>query len=142
MKNSNNIDIGVIGYGYWGPNIVGNFFGSNNCNVRKVADARPERLKQLNRVFPSIIGVADASDIISDPDIDAVVVATPVFTHFSLAKKALENGKHVLIEEPMTSSIHEGAIQLIELAAKKGLTIHGRPHLPLYRCGGKNEKIN
>jgi len=122
VKNSNNINIGVIGYGYWGPNIVRNFFGSNNCNVRKVADARPERLKQLNRVFPSIIGVADASDIISDPDIDAVVVATPVFTHFSLAKKALENGKNVLIEKPMTSSVAE-ADELIELAAKKGLTL-------------------
>jgi len=122
VKNSNNINIGVIGYGYWGPNIVRNFFGADNCNVRKVADARPERLKQLNRIFPSIIGVADASDIISDPDIDAVVVATPVFTHFALAKKALENGKHVLLEKPMTSSVAE-ADKLIELAAKKGLTL-------------------
>jgi predicted dehydrogenase len=122
VQNSNNINIGVIGYGYWGPNIVRNFFGSADCNVRKVADGRPERLRQLNRIFPSIIGVGDASDIISDPGIDAVVVATPVFTHFALAKKALENGKHVLIEKPMTASVAE-ADELIDLAAKKGLTL-------------------
>jgi predicted dehydrogenase len=122
VKNSNNINIGVIGYGYWGPNIVRNFFGSADCIVRKVADGRPERLKQLNRIFPSIIGVGDAADIIGDPDIDALVVATPVFTHFALAKKALENGKHVLIEKPMTSSVAE-ADELIELAAQKGLTL-------------------
>jgi predicted dehydrogenase len=122
MNNSNNINVGVIGYGYWGPNIVRNFFGAANCTVRKVADARPERLKQLNKIFPSIIGVADASELISDPGIDAVVIATPVFTHFGLAKNALENGKHVLIEKPMTASVAE-ADELIDLAAKKGLTL-------------------
>ena len=122
MNNSNNINVGVVGYGYWGPNIVRNFFGASDCTVKKVADGRPERIKQLNKIFPSITGVNDASDIISDPEIDAVVVATPVFTHFALAKKALENGKHVLIEKPMTSSVAE-ADELIELAAKKELTL-------------------
>jgi predicted dehydrogenase len=117
-----NINIGVIGYGYWGPNIVRNFFSAANCTVKKVADGRPERLAALAKIFPSIQGVANGDDIINDKEIDAVVVATPVFTHFPLAKKALENGKHVLIEKPMTSTVAE-AEQLIELAAQKGLTL-------------------
>jgi predicted dehydrogenase len=117
-----NINIGVIGYGYWGPNIVRNFFSAANCTVKAVADGRPERLAVLAKVFPSINGVKTAEEIINDKEIDAVVVATPVFTHFSLAKKALENGKHVLIEKPMTSTVAE-AEELIELAAQKGLTL-------------------
>ncbi len=117
-----NINIGVIGYGYWGPNIVRNFFSAANCTVKAVADGRPERLAVLAKVFPSINGVKTAEEIINDTEIDAVVVATPVFTHFTLAKKALENGKHVLIEKPMTSTVAE-AEELIELAAKKGLTL-------------------
>lgn len=122
MDSSNGINVGVIGYGYWGPNIVRNFFGATNCTVKKVADARNERLKQLKKIFPSIEGVVNADDVIYDIDIDAVVIATPVFTHFLLAKAALENGKHVLIEKPMTSSVAE-ADELIELAAKRGLTL-------------------
>ena len=116
------LNIGVIGYGYWGPNIVRNFFGAAECSVLKVADGRPERLKILNKNFPSIQGVNIAEDVINDKNIDAVVIATPVFTHFALARKALENGKHVLIEKPMTSSVAE-ADELIELAARKGLTL-------------------
>lgn len=117
-----NINLGVIGYGYWGPNIVRNFFNTTDCTVKAVADGRPERLAVLAKVFPSIKGVSTADDIIFDKDIDAIVVATPVFTHFGLAKKALENGKHVLIEKPMTSTVAQ-AEELIELAAQKGLTL-------------------
>jgi predicted dehydrogenase len=117
-----NITIGVIGYGYWGPNIVRNFFTAADCTVKAVADGRPERLAVLAKVFPSINGVKTAEEIINDKEIDAVVVATPVFTHFALAKKALENGKHVLIEKPMTSTVAQ-AEELIELAAQKGLTL-------------------
>src|SRR5688572_9207999 len=116
------INVGVIGYGYWGPNIVRNFFSAANCTVKTVADGRPERLAVLAKIFPTINGVAKAEDIINDTSIDAVVIATPVFTHFALAKKALENGKHVLIEKPMTSTVAE-AEELIELAEKKGLTL-------------------
>lgn len=117
-----NINVGVIGYGYWGPNIVRNFFSTNNCTVKAVADGRPERLAALSKIFPTIKGIANGDDIINDPSIDAVVVATPVFTHFALAKKALLNGKHVLIEKPMTSTVAESE-ELINLAAQKGLTI-------------------
>ncbi|MEP7373107.1 MAG: Gfo/Idh/MocA family oxidoreductase [Chitinophagaceae bacterium] len=117
-----NITIGVIGYGYWGPNIVRNFFTAPNCIVKAVADGRPERLAVLAKIFPSINGVKAAEDIINDREIDAVVIATPVFTHFALAKKALENGKHVLIEKPITSTVAQ-AEELIEIAEKRGLTL-------------------
>src|SRR5882672_6791595 len=117
-----NITVGVIGYGYWGPNIVRNFFSASDCKVKSVADGRPERLATLAKTFPGIQGVKDAEDIINDSEIEAVVIATPVFTHFSLAKRALQNGKHVLIEKPMTSTVAE-AEELINLAAQKGLTL-------------------
>jgi predicted dehydrogenase len=117
-----NINIGVIGYGYWGPNIVRNFFATSACTVKMVADGRQERLNLLAKIFPSIRGVKDAEDIISSKEIDAVVIATPVFTHFELAKRALLQGKHVLIEKPMTSSVEE-ADELINLATQKGLTL-------------------
>jgi predicted dehydrogenase len=117
-----NIKVGVIGYGYWGPNIVRNFFATPDCTVRMVADGRPERLNLLAKTFPSIQGVKDAEDIISSKEVDAIVIATPVHTHFELAKRSLLQGKHVLIEKPMTSSVRE-ADELIELATKKGLTL-------------------
>ena len=118
----NTVRIGVVGYGYWGPNLVRNFFSANDCTVKAVADGRDDRLALLAKVFPTVSGVKDADDIIKDNDIDAVVIATSVFSHFPLAKKALEHGKHVLIEKPMTASVAE-ADELIELAAKKGLTL-------------------
>lgn len=117
-----NINVGVIGYGYWGPNIVRNFFGNSSCTVKMVADGRPERLNLLSKVFPSILGVKDAEEIINNRELDAVVIATPVFTHFELAKRVLLAGKHVLIEKPMTSSVKE-ADELISLAEQKGLTL-------------------
>lgn len=116
------IQVGIIGYGYWGPNLVRNFFGKSNCNVKSVSDARPERLKLLSQSYNSIRGVLDADDLIYNPEIDAVVIATPVYTHFSLAKKALQNGKHVLLEKPMASSVAE-CEELIELAAQKKLLL-------------------
>lgn len=117
-----NINVGVIGYGYWGPNIVRNFFSTPDCTVKAVADARPERLAALAKIFPTINGVTSADDIFNDAAIEAVVIATPVFSHFPLAKKALEMGKHVMIEKPMTSTIAE-AEELVRLAGEKKLTI-------------------
>lgn len=116
------VNVGIIGYGYWGPNLVRNFFAAKNCEVKKVADSRPERLVQLGNVFPSIKGVRNANEIILDPEIDAVVIATPVSTHFNLAKKALTEGKHVLVEKPMAASVKE-AETLINLADQKGLLL-------------------
>lgn len=116
------IIIGVIGYGYWGPNIVRNFFSLDNCKVKAVADQRDERLTLLAKNFPSINGINNAEDIINDDTINAVVIATPVFSHYELSKKALVKGKHVLIEKPLASTVAESE-ELINLAEQKGLTL-------------------
>ena len=116
------INVGIIGYGYWGPNLVRNFFGQKDCVIKSVADARPNRLELLAKAYPSVQGVLNADDILNDPAIDAVVIATPVFTHFPLAQKALQNGKHVLLEKPMASSVQECNI-LIGLATQKNLLL-------------------
>lgn len=133
-----NIIIGVIGYGYWGPNVVRNFYSAPGCRVKMVADGRPERLGVLAKAFPSIEGVLSGEDIINDKEIDAVVIATPVFTHYDLARKALQNGKHVLIEKPMTSTVAE-AEGLIDLATQKGLTLMA-DHIFLYTGAVKKMK--
>ena len=112
------VKIGIIGYGYWGPNLLRNFLANDKCAVQCVSDFRKERLALINKNYPTVTTTVNADDIINSPDIDAVVIATPVFTHYELAKKALEKNKHVLIEKPMTSSVSE-AEKLIELAAKK-----------------------
>lgn len=118
----NQVKLGIIGYGYWGTNLVRNFFSAPSCNLDKVADGRPERLNHLSKIFPTVNGVTCDTEIIHDPSIDAVVIATPVYTHYQLAKRALEHGKHVLIEKPMTGSVEE-AESLINLAEQKGLTL-------------------
>jgi predicted dehydrogenase len=116
------IKIGIIGYGYWGPNLLRNFSSAGNCKVMAVAERRADRHVQINKLFPSVNCVREANEVINDPQIDAVVIATPVFTHYELAKEALQNGKHVLLEKPMTSSVAE-AEELINLAQKKGLVL-------------------
>src|SRR5437762_13663910 len=103
------IKIGVVGYGYWGPNLVRNFFSTRDCHVKSVAHARTEKLDQLAKIFPPINRCNDAGEIINDPDTDPVVIATPVFTHSSLARQTLLNGKPVRIAKPLTSSVHEAA---------------------------------
>lgn len=116
------VNIGVIGYGYWGPNLVRNFSNVPNAKVKLVVDGRQARLDVLKSVFPNVETSLQADDILLNPEIDAVVIATPVFTHFELGKKALLNGKHVLLEKPMTSSTAE-AIELMNLAEQKGLLL-------------------
>jgi predicted dehydrogenase len=115
-------NIGIIGYGYWGPNLVRNFSQVNNCRVSMVSDFRAERLALVSKSYPSIKVTTNPDDILLSKEIDAVVIATPVFTHFELAKKALENGKHVLLEKPMTSTVKE-AEALMDLAKQKGKLI-------------------
>ena len=116
------MNIAIIGYGYWGPNLVRNFSQLNNCKVKMVSDFRQDRLVIVSKTYPGIKVSTDPDDILLSKEIDAVVIATPVFTHFSLAKKALENGKHVLLEKPMTSTIKE-AEELMNLAKQKGLLL-------------------
>ena len=116
------LNIGVIGYGYWGPNLVRNISSIDRASLVSVCDLNPDSLKKVSRIYPDIEVTTDCNQIISSPKIDAIAIATPVFTHYELARKALENGKHVFVEKPFTSSVAQ-AEELIELADRKNLTI-------------------
>ena len=116
------IHIGIIGYGYWGPNLVRNFNIIEGADVVSVCDLNPDALKKAGKTYPNIEVISDADKILGASDIDAIAIATPVFTHYELARKALENGKHVFVEKPFVSSVAQ-AEKLIELADKKNLTI-------------------
>jgi predicted dehydrogenase len=111
--------IGVIGYGYWGPNLVRNFAAGPRTRVVAIAEAAPARRQAAAVTVPHIRCVADAADVIRDPDIDAVVIATPIFSHHALARAALEAGKHVLVEKPLVPSVAE-AEDLAALAERGG----------------------
>ena len=116
------VRIGVVGYGYWGPNLVRNFSDLPGAAVTAVADQRAERLDLARRRCPGAQMLTDAQALIASPDVDAVVIATPVATHFELAVSALRAGKHVLVEKPLASS-SEQALTLIEEAASRGLVL-------------------
>lgn len=116
------LNIGVIGFGYWGPNIVRNFSAVESARVTMVCDKRADALKSIQRDFPAISLTTSVDDILLSSDIDVVAIVTPVSSHFELAKRALENGKHVFVEKPFTAT-SEQAEELIELAEWKNLTI-------------------
>ena len=119
---SGTVRVGVIGYGYWGPNIVRNLHGQKNVQAVRVCDKSPAALARAQKAYPNIETVSDPLEILRSPDIDAVAVITPVWAHYELAKMALENGKHLFIEKPFTSNSAQ-AEELIDLAARKKLTI-------------------
>jgi len=116
------IRVGVIGYGYWGPNLVRNFADLPNARVTVVADRRPERLAQAERRYPGMRVTTDPADLIADPNVDAVAIATPVALHYELASAALRAGKHVLVEKPVASTSDE-ASRLIDEAARRKLVL-------------------
>ena len=116
------IRVGVVGYGYWGPNIVRNLFALDSVSVEAVCDKSQAALARVRKSYPKVMTCTEPSEILTSPDIDAICVITPVWTHYELAKKALENGKHVFVEKPFTSTAQQ-AEELIELAARKNLTI-------------------
>src|SRR3954452_15264897 len=116
------IRIGVIGYGYWGPNVVRNFAEGSNSQVIAVADMRSDRLQLASRRYPGIETVIDYRDLLKNPKIEAVAISTPVSTHFPLAMEALQAGKHVLVEKPMTSDSDQ-AKRLIDEAARRRLVL-------------------
>ena len=111
------VRIGVIGYGYWGPNLVRNCVEAESATVECVCDLRAERLAILNNRYPRIRTTQDARELIEDPSIDAIAIATPVSTHYELASRALREGKHVLVEKPLAASTDE-VQHLIDLAQK------------------------
>jgi len=113
------INIAVIGAGYWGPNLIRNFSKFNNSSVRLVADFNENKLKKIKNLYPAIEVTQSADDVFNSSEIDAVIVATPVFLHYDFAKKALLSGKHVLVEKPMTDSAPK-ASELVDIAREKG----------------------
>lgn len=113
------ITIGVFGFGYWGPNLVRNFFNTEGCTVKRVVDVNADRVKKAKQMYPSLEVSTNAEDIINDTGIDAVVIALPVSFHYDIARKSLLAGKHVLLEKPMTRLKSE-AQDLIDIATKNG----------------------
>ena len=112
------IKLGVIGYGYWGPNLVRNFMEAQGSTVVAVCDLRPERLAMVQNRYPSIRILSNWQELLNDPEIDAIAIATPVSSHFELAMAALGANKHVLVEKPVASN-SEQALQLIAEAARR-----------------------
>ena len=119
---SEKLKIAVIGCGYWGPNLVRNFRSQPDCEVKTICDLNKERLDHMKSLNPGIGTTSDVNTVFEDPDIDAVVVATPVDLHYEFSKRGLEKGKHVFVEKPMTSTaVHSR--ELVDIAKKKGLTL-------------------
>lgn len=116
------IGVGVIGYGYWGPNLVRNFFQTKGAKVQAVCDQKLDRLDFVASHYPTAHLCRDAQQLINDTSVDAVCIATPVSSHFDLALAALRAGKHVLVEKPMTANIRQASI-LIEEASKRNLVL-------------------
>lgn len=116
------IRIGIVGYGYWGPRIARNFQGLSGCELSVICDQSEQALRRAQSAHPGVSVTRDAGDVLCSPCIDAVAVITPVWTHHELAKAALENGKHVFVEKPFTSTVAQ-AEELIEIAERKKLNI-------------------
>jgi predicted dehydrogenase len=116
------IVVGVVGCGYWGPNLIRNFKGLPNCHLGAVCDVNQARLKHMVSLYPDVEGVTDFDHLLNGVGIDAVVVATPVKYHYALAKASLLAGKHTLIEKPMAASSAE-CEELIEIAKRNGLVL-------------------
>ncbi len=119
---TNQLRVGVVGFGYWGPNLVRNFTAFPGTRVAAVADQDSSRHDAIRKLYPWAAIHADAQAVFADPDIDAVALATPLFTHYPLAKAALEAGKHVLVEKPLAGALAE-CQELETLAADRGKTL-------------------
>ena len=116
------INIGLIGYGYWGPNLARNFNINPNMDLKSICDFSADRLAMAGRLYSQVRLTKDTNDLFGDTNLDAIAIATPVSTHFGLAHKALSNDKHVWIEKPITEKV-EHAEALIDLASKKNKSL-------------------
>jgi predicted dehydrogenase len=121
-KPSAAVGVALVGYGYWGPNLVRNFAEQPNARMVAVSDLSVARLTEVHTRYPKVKLTTDFQDILSDPDVDAVIVTTPVSTHFEIAMRALQAGKHVLVTKPITADAGQAA-QLIEEAEHRGLVL-------------------
>ena len=114
--------VAIVGYGYWGPNLLRNYMELPDTSVKWVCDMRPEVLEKARMRYPALQTTESYDVVLNDADVEAVVIATPISTHFALTKAALEAGKHVFVEKPMTASTVE-ARELLDLAERTGLTL-------------------
>jgi predicted dehydrogenase len=114
--------VAVIGCGYWGPNLVRNFSALSNCRVVRVCDGDEGRLRHMKSLYPDVDTDTDAARVLEDAEVEAVAVATPVRTHYDLARRCLEAGKHTFVEKPMAASVSECA-RLVSLARERGLVL-------------------
>src|SRR5205823_9688908 len=121
-NSKNMVTFGVIGYGYWGPNVVRNLTSLEGSVLMAGCYKSPAARRRMQKAHPGIAVATEASEILASADIDAVAIVTPVWTHYELAKAALEHGKHIFVEKPFTSDVAQ-AEELIELAARKNLKI-------------------
>jgi len=112
------VQVGVVGFGYWGPKLVRNFSKASGCEVVAIADRNPAQLQRIGEDHPGVGVTTDYRALLQDPGIDAIAVATPVSTHFHIARDALLAGKHVLVEKPLATTVKEAEI-LVELAARQ-----------------------
>lgn len=117
------INIGIIGYGYWGPNLVRNFSETPGARVAAVSDLDPKKLELVERRYPGVKTTTQFQELLQDPEIDAVAVATPVSTHFELGMAVLKAGKHLWVEKPMTETSLQ-ARMLIDEAHKRSLVLN------------------
>ncbi len=116
------LGVAVVGAGYWGPNLVRNFHASHDWTVRCIVERDRERLERLLRLYPSVTGLAEIDEALQDPSVDAIALATPPRTHHALATRAVEAGKHVLVEKPLAESFRD-AVDLCESAAAAGVRL-------------------
>lgn len=122
MQAMSPVRTAIIGLGYFGPNLLRNFAAQSDCEMAYLCDAKEANVDKARKLYPAIQGVNDAQKIMEDGSVDLVIIATPTTTHFPLAKQALEAGKHVFIEKPMTATLQE-AEELVKLAESKGKMI-------------------
>lgn len=120
--NSNSCVLAQLGCGYWGPNLLRNFSSLKNCHVKYVVDSSPERRNFVETNFPRTKAVESVEAVFADPEVEAVVIATPAGTHFSLAKQALMAGKHIFVEKPLATRVAE-VDELGQLAEERGLVV-------------------
>jgi predicted dehydrogenase len=138
MTTHDTVRVGLVGLGYWGPNLARNFDDLPGVSLAWLCDSDQERRGAVAERFPEARTTADLGELLDDPDLDAIVIATPVVTHHALSKRALEAGKHVFVEKPMALD-GEDAEELVQLAEERDLVLMPG-HLLLYHPGVRKLK--
>jgi predicted dehydrogenase len=116
------VTVGVVGCGYWGPNLIRNLRQLPDCRLKSICDTSEQRLRHMRRLHPDVATTNNFAELLADPELDAIVIATPVRFHFEMTKAVLNAGKHVLVEKPLARSVAEGS-ELVALAERLGLVL-------------------